>query len=218
MLMHLIEHTRKEMLSHAGLYGFTSSTTVSTSQKLDQLLNLYHSDQRNQINNLLKYETKVHHSVLINILEGCQVFQSSLIFEASELSLLKSINEEWQSLSEITSLLQYLEKHYGKNLLYHIGSFVPTNSLFPEDIDTFESALLNLNKVYYLNHTNDVGRKYTTTLLDAKEYFLAAQTPSYSNAFNLGLINGLAEKFNRPISYIQEITPMNGGQFRIFVK
>jgi hypothetical protein len=217
VLLDLIEHTRKEMLSQASLLGFTSSRTVLTSQKLDCLLNFYHSFiQKNQ--NSASCEAMVNPIALRNILDACYVYQSSLLIEKSELDPLHKVKNKWHSLTEVESLLQYLEAQYGEEILYHIGYYVPKYCYFPEEINSFESSLTFLNTAYHLNHANDRTDRYSVEFIDDKVCILTTHTPFYSNMFNLGLVRGLAEKYNGTILHIEEINSRNGGQFKIVIK
>ncbi|WP_442596753.1 Spo0E family sporulation regulatory protein-aspartic acid phosphatase [Neobacillus sp. D3-1R] len=206
MLNQLIERTRIQMFEEARVNGFTGTKTVQISQDLDRLLNWFQNKYINQTNRIID-DFQVHGSIIQNINSGLQ-------YNGLNHELLEKDTSHWHSLNDIYQVLLKLEEEYDEGLIRDIGKFVPENSLFPGEIDSFEKGLLTLDMAYKLNHSDGIEGYYQVYFQGRREIYVICNTLYYSASFNEGIIKGLAEKFNLPI----QITVMDhrmGGEFKI---
>lgn len=152
--------------------------------------------------------TEVHGTALKNILDGCGIFQRK-VTEALANKGISSIDvNTWYSLDAMISTL--LE--FGPSVLLQIGKAVPNNSLFPPEIDSFEKAVMGLDFAYQMNHRNGAIGNYVVHA-SGNDLIVECKVP-YPTPFNLGLLRGLATKFNSTAK-IEELNGESGGTFKV---
>lgn len=212
MLIELIEETRNEMYHYAHQLGFTSTKTVQASQKLDHLLNLQYCKNTSKLNLNNK---KVHGSIISNISQALSKYNFHLQNEND--GLLNANPNGWYLLRDFKNIFLSVKESMGENVFVDIGKNVPTNCIFPEEINSFEKGILSLNIAYKTNHLFNIEGYYEVFFTERNELFVICNTPFYPYLFNLGIISGLGEKFNVPIS-IHSINDSKGGEFKIKIK
>ncbi|MDZ5473913.1 aspartyl-phosphate phosphatase Spo0E family protein [Bacillus sp. 31A1R] len=218
LLRTMIEETRRDMLNIAELKGQTSPFTVLTSQKLDHLLNLYQKKYglTDEFYKMELLDLKVNGSLISNIIQGSLEFDSSLNKLINEYQLNRKDPFEWYSLEEFQTIFSYLEENYDPNIFTNIGRYVPINCIFPENIDSFEKGLFNLNTAYHLNHTSKKAGFYEVIFDGRNEFQVICHTPFYPYAFNYGILKGLAEKYRVEVQ-ITVVSFIKGGEFRVIM-
>jgi hypothetical protein len=154
-------------------------------------------------------EINVHGSIINNFNDALNRYKL-----AKNSSILLQDTQKWYPINEFQSLFASLEKQYDQQLLIEIGKNVPTNSIFPTDVDSFEKGLFGLNTAYKLNHRNGIDGYYKILCQDRREIIVICNTFFYPASFNMGIISGLAEKFNIPVR-IEELTNYKGGEFKV---
>lgn len=213
----MIEQTRRDMFNICEIAGPTSPLTVQISQKLDNLLNLYQQKYGKDPFDIHSMKNlKVDGSIVNNIIQGSLLYDSSLAKTLNEFELHKMNPNKWYPIHRIEEIFSYFEEHYNDELFSYIGQWVPVNCQFPDNIDTFEKSLLNLNVAYHLNHSHASAGYYEVFKDGPNEYTVICNTPFYPYAFNYGIIKGLALKYNIEaqttiVSYIK------GGEFKVVV-
>jgi hypothetical protein len=212
-LWELIEVTRREMFEKAKSSGFASSTTVEISQKLDHLLDLYQSKYLSNQPPSLNYVT-VHGSIISNILDGLISYGVSTDLIVKNNNILCANPDQWYSLNQFSSIFSSFEEEYNQELLMNVGKSVPNNSLFPGDVDSFEDGLLSLNCAYKLNHSCGIDGYYKLLISNRTDLMVICNTAAYSASFNLGILKGLAQKFNKSVK-IEQINAYRGGEFKV---
>jgi hypothetical protein len=158
-------------------------------------------------------KTEAHGSSVQNIVEGCGVFQNRVKALLASKGITEIDANKWYDLEVVLSVTDELAKSVGPNVLVEIGKFVPKNAQFPPEIDSFEKALLTLDVAYQMNHRNGNIGEYKVVQEDLKTFRVVCNTP-YPAKFNLGLIRGLARKFNSLVR-IEEIDTTKGGEFLV---
>jgi hypothetical protein len=208
LLDQLIQRTRLQMFADAKFYGFTDDKTVQTSQALDHLLNCF--QQKYSVQNAGPDDHyKVHGSIIQNINSGLQSNRIRM-----NCGLLEKDPSNWYSLKDVYQFFQELEEEYDEGLIRDIGKFVPINSIFPSDVDSFEKGLLNLNVAYKLNHSHNMDGYYEVFFESKREIYLICNTRFYPTAYNEGILKGMSEKFHTPIQ-ITLVKKDKGGEFKI---
>lgn len=156
-------------------------------------------------------KTEAHGSSVQNIVEGCGVFQRRVKTMLAERGITDIDPNNWYDLEVVLSVTDELANSVGPNVLVEIGKYVPKNAQFPPEIDSFDKALMTLNVAYQMNHRNGNIGEYKVNQEDAKTFKVIANTP-YPSKFNLGLLRGLARKFNS-FARIEEVGNTPGGEF-----
>jgi hypothetical protein len=156
-------------------------------------------------------KTEAHGSSVQNIVEGCGVFQNRVKTLLASKGITNIDANTWYDLEVVLAVTEELAKSVGPNVLVEIGKYAPKNAQFPPEIDSFEKALLTLDVAYKMNHRNGNIGDYKVTKEDLKTFKIVCNTP-YPAKFNLGLIRGLARKFNS-LARIEEVGTSKGGEF-----
>ncbi|HEU4964394.1 MAG TPA: hypothetical protein VFV52_11175 [Bacilli bacterium] len=158
-------------------------------------------------------KTEAHGSSVQNIVEGCGVFQRRVKTMLAERGISEIDSNNWYDLEVVLSVTEELASSVGPNVLVEIGKYAPKNAQFPPEIDSFEKALSTLDVAYKMNHRNGNIGEYKVVQEDAKTFKVTCDTP-YPSKFNLGLLRGLARKFNS-FARIEEVGNTKGGEFNI---
>lgn len=156
-------------------------------------------------------KTEAHGSSVQNIVEGCGVFQRRVKTMLADKGITDIDSNKWYDLEVVLSVTNELAQSVGPNVLIEIGKYAPKNAQFPPEIDSFEKALTTLNIAYQMNHRNGNIGEYKVVQEDAKTFKISCNTP-YPAKFNLGLLRGLARKFNS-FARIEEVGSSAGGEF-----
>jgi hypothetical protein len=156
---------------------------------------------------------EAHGSSVLNIVEGCGVFQNRVKALLAEKGITDIDPSKWYDLELVLAVTEELAKTVGPNVLVEIGKNVPKNAQFPPEINTFEKALQSLDVAYKMNHRNGNIGEYKVVQEDLKTYKVICDTP-YPAKFNLGLLRGLARKFNSLVR-IEEDGTARGGSFKV---
>lgn len=157
----------------------------------------------------MKTNVEVNGYTVKNVIDGMGVFQRRGRELLATSGISEVNDEQWYSLDALLAVIEEL----GSSTCSQIGRAVPNNSLFPPEIDTFEKALSTVDMAYHMNHRNGEIGNYKVTQVSDKEYQVTCNTP-YPQAFNLGLIRGLASKFNCLIR-VEELDKSGGGVFKV---
>lgn len=215
MLNNLITQTREKMFEDAKLFGYTSEITVTTSQKLDKLLNFYYQKASNLKKNS-DSTVRVNDSLLQNIEAVSLGYEKKLMPDLEHFLLIPSGKAEWFSLEAFKQTFSFIEEQYGRELVMLIGNMVPINCIFPSNIKSFEDSLLSLSEAYHSNHTNVTYKPYNVYTDDYRTFYLFCNTTIYPYTFNYGIIEGLAKTFNKRVT-IDVMSKELGGEFIIRV-
>ncbi|MCX7571718.1 hypothetical protein OS242_17380 [Tumebacillus sp. DT12] len=158
---------------------------------------------------------EAHGSSVQNIVEGCGVFQNRVKALLAEKGISDIDPGKWYDLEVVLAVTEELAKSVGPNVLVEIGKYAPKNAQFPPEINSFEKALLSLDIAYKMNHRNGNIGEYKVQQEDLKTFKVICDTP-YPSKFNLGLLRGLARKFNSLVR-IEEEGSARGGAFTVRV-
>ena len=154
------------------------------------------------------------HNIEVRAKSAKNVADSSGFFKPLFESFAKSMNilsvdpDGWMSRDVAFKSFSFFSKLLGPNALYRMGKSVGKNILTIKLIDTFDQAVLNLDKVYHLNHRQDgkvmydietgeiidtIGH-YNTFKITDNEFRVEVSSP-YPCEFDRGLIEEYVRKY-----------------------
>lgn len=115
---------------------------------------------------------------------------------------------DWIPLDTNLHILEQIGRAFGDAALLEIGASVPEHALFPPHVDGVSPALQSLDVAYHLNHRRDGVVMYepaTRTTLEGIGHYrlrdldahgvVCHSTSMYPCPFDLGLVTGLARRF-----------------------
>jgi hypothetical protein len=211
MINDIIEIKRGQLYQMIGLSGLTSEETMKLSQELERFMN-YQSRLKGNHPGLLTGPASVHSNAIHNILNVAAKEKLDLPFEMNS-ELLDYV--EWFKIDLVNTLLHAISDRYGTEVVEYIGEQVPACCIFPEQVQSLEASLKQLDFIFHLNHKSSSYIGEYLPFMDIKnEITLFCHTPNYSSAFNYGIIKGMAKKFNHSLK-IKVVEDRLGGQFKI---
>ncbi|MGZ4031996.1 MAG: hypothetical protein ACXVP2_07565 [Tumebacillaceae bacterium] len=154
-------------------------------------------------------KTEVQGTILQSLSIGLGVFQSRLKKVLQEKGIEQIDPNAWYDFDFVIDLLN----QNGPAVQTQVGKQISDNAVFPPEVNTFEISLLTLNQAYHMNHRNGKIGEYVVTKEDPKTIKVVCNTP-YQAKFNLGLIRGLAGKFQH-MAKIEEVGNSVGGEFLV---
>ncbi|CAI6086092.1 hypothetical protein [Cohnella sp. JJ-181] len=156
---------------------------------------------------------EVHGSAVKSVIEGCGVFQKRVKALLAEKGIMELDPEAWYSLDDVIAVITGLAASVGNNLLLEIGKYIPKNSVFPPEVDSFEKAVVLLDVAYKMNHRNGNYGEYKCLQEDSKTIRMICNVP-YPAMVNLGILRGFARRFQSFV-VIEEVHMNGGGEFVI---
>ncbi|NQX59947.1 hypothetical protein [Paenibacillus qinlingensis] len=154
---------------------------------------------------------EVHGSAVKSVIEGCGVFQKRVRTLLAEKGIAELDVQAWYSLDDVITVITDLSASVGSNLLLEIGKYIPKNSVFPPEIDSFEKAVVLLDIAYKMNHRNGNYGEYKCIQEDPQTLRFICNVP-YPAMVNLGILRGFARKF-QSLAIIEEVNMNGGGEF-----
>lgn len=214
MLSFIIEDLRRRLYEVSKEHEITSTKLIELSQELEQYTNFYHRINTKSYNPFSP-DAKVHSNAIQNILEVAATEKLQLpSFIVNDKQFLE---DAWFQMDLVNYLLYNIEKNHGKEAIEFIGEQVPKHCFLPDSIQSFKDSIKTLDDAFHLNHRSTKFMGEYLPFMDIKnEVVLFCNTPSYPAPFNLGILKGLANKFNSPLK-ISLLDKENGGQFKISV-
>jgi hypothetical protein len=214
MLSSIIEDLRRRLYEVSKVHGITSSKLLALSQELERYTNFHHRLNTNSYNPF-NPDAQVHSNAIQNILEVAE--KEKLQLPSFIVNEERFLEDAWFHLDLVNYLLFHIEKNHGKDAIEYIGEQVPKHCFLPDSIQSFKDSIKTLDDAFHLNHrSNKFIGEYLPFMDNKKEVVLFCNTPHYPAPFNLGLVKGMANKFNSPFK-ISLIDKENGGQFKISV-
>jgi len=109
--------------------------------------------------------------------------------------------DRWYPMTAYLACLRAIEEKIGPNTLRSIGRKVPGNAVFPPEMRTLEQALTMLDNAYRMNHRGpgDFG-SYRYERVTERSARMVCKNP-YPCDLDLGLLEGLGERFQPPGSF-----------------
>ncbi|QOR68219.1 aspartyl-phosphate phosphatase Spo0E family protein [Cytobacillus suaedae] len=214
MLSSIIEDLRRRLYEVSKEHGIASNKLLELSREFEQYTNFYHRVNTKSYNPFSP-DAKVHSNAIQNILEVAN--KEKLQLPSFIINDKKFFEEAWFQMDLVNYLLFYIEKNHGKDAVEYIGAQVPKHCFLPDSIQYFKDSIQTLDNAFHLNHKSSKFIGEYLPYMDTKnEVVLFCNTPYYPAHFNLGLVKGLATKFNSPLK-IALLDEENGGQFKISV-
>ncbi len=103
---------------------------------------------------------------------------------------------EWYSQDAYLKGYEEIGKLKGSATMFMIGSAIPSNAVFPEDIDTLEKALNSIDLAYHMNHRGgDIGYYKVVSFDEEKRKAIMECKNPYHSIFDKGLITAMVVKF-----------------------
>lgn len=116
---------------------------------------------------------------------------------------------DWYITHKVLKAYQEVEQKLGRTTIFSIGEKIPSNAVFPPEIDSIEKALFSINIAYHMNHSinsvimfdpntgtiQDGIGNYVVKILGDGEAEITSDTP-YPTAFDEGIIFAIAQRFN----------------------
>ncbi len=99
---------------------------------------------------------KVNSMAIMSIIDGLGGY-SKLgrdYLEESGIEKIHSDPTKWYSQQSWLDAFRKINEKIGAAVLYQIGKRIPSNAIFPPDIDNIASGLQSINIAYHLNHMN----------------------------------------------------------------
>ncbi len=154
---------------------------------------------------------EVHGSAVKSVIEGCGVFQKRVKTLLAEKGIEELDVNAWYSLDDVIAVITKLAASVGNNLLLEIGKYIPKNSVFPPEVDSFEKAVVLLDVAYKMNHRNGNYGEYKCIQEDPHTIRVICNVP-YPAMVNLGILRGFARRFQSLVT-IREASMDGGGEF-----
>lgn len=140
---------------------------------------------------------------------------------------------DWYVTQNVLKAYQEVEQKLGKTTLFSIGEKVPSNAVFPPEIDNIEKALYSINIAYHMNHSihgvsmfdpstgtvQDGIGNYAVKILGEGEAEITSDTP-FPTAFDEGIIFAIAQRFNEAslVTVVEErSTRSQGGNEDVYL-
>jgi hypothetical protein len=110
------------------------------------------------------------------------------LVERHQLTLDDLTPDKFVPLQRWLDALKDLQAGVGDAMLCRVGMAIIENAFFPPELPNLDAVLGALDKIYYMNHTGDVGH-YHTRRLSKGAWEVRCETP-YPRQFERGLIQG----------------------------
>ena len=114
---------------------------------------------------------------------------------------------KWYNQQALLDSLKEIDGRYGSNTLFEIGKAIPSNAIFPSEINTIEMALDSINIAYHMNHRFGEIGFYKIVFHDktSKIFTMHCNNP-YPCDFDRGIITSMASKFSPQVEVMLDIT------------
>ncbi|PLR95964.1 aspartyl-phosphate phosphatase Spo0E family protein [Bacillus sp. T33-2] len=210
MINEVIESIREKLYKNTNIQQLSSARTLELSEELNRFLNF-----QMRVSKSLPADyshSNVHENAVRNILEVALKEKFDLPDPFSDRLLNGRI---WYDMDIVLFLLASISKKYGNDAVEYMGELVPDKCIFPESIQSFNDAIQNLNRIYYMNHkTNVYIGEYLPYMESKNQIQLFCNTAHYPAAYNHGIIKGLSKKFNQSLK-LSIASRNHGGEFKI---
>ncbi len=132
--------------------------------------------------------------------------------------------EHWYSQQKWLDAFKLISEKIGIKTLFVIGTKIPENAVFPQDIDNVEKALASIDIAYHMNHKNaqgevlfdpsrppgqemkeGIGHYGFEKIAEEKKAVLVCNNP-YPCDFDNGIISSMANRFSRTYKVIHDDT------------
>jgi len=109
--------------------------------------------------------------------------------------------DEWYPQQAWLNVFKEIARVDGNLLdLVSIGMAIPQNAIFPQEIDSIESALRSIDVAYHMNHRGGEIGHYHVQVVSDKQIDMVCENP-YPCDFDYGIIYSMSRRFCPPSMY-----------------
>lgn len=154
---------------------------------------------------------EVNGATIMAIVDGMGVFKSlaKKFFEKAGLpEKIYAKDDIWYSQQKWLDAFKLIAQKVGPNTLFQIGTKIPENAIFPNEINNIEQALQSIDIAYHMNHRNSkkeilydgthmkegIGNYSYKKILNEKKIIMTCRNP-YPCDFDIGIISAMAKRF-----------------------
>lgn len=102
--------------------------------------------------------------------------------------------DDWYPQQLLLDILRDISIKLGTGVLHKVGKQIPTDAIFPPEIDSVESALRSINVAYHMNHQNGEIGSYEASEIDPHKIKMVCHNP-YPCDFDHGIIDAISRRF-----------------------
>ena len=139
-------------------------------------------------------KVEVNETTVNAFVKGLGPFKNVGMKILKECGIENIILDAWYSQQAWLNAFTELQNRYGDNILYEVGQKIPSNAIFPPEIDGVEKALASIDVAYKINHRYGEIGKYEFQKVSDTKVNLICENP-YPCSFDHGLIEGMIQKF-----------------------